>query len=119
MMKLDRKMMEALAKRKCDLNQWILEAGELEEEGGDRLDHWHEGCLIGKSNELTHTLLTLGVYDEVIDIVVLMGAGEYWTQEEIDELHEEAIGEYEEYITEDWINYTEQGGTKSFESWVS
>lgn len=113
-MKLDRKTLEELAERKIEHKIWEKDT-ELESNEGSRLDHWIEGCETGKSNELTRVLRILGVYDEVLKIVRLMEDGNYWTQEEVDKAHDDALDYWNEKLTEEWEEYCAEGGRLDFE----
>jgi len=115
--KLDRRTMEKLAKRKSELMEWNSIQKKLGDEEGERLDHWHEGNLTGRTNELTHALIILGVYEEVMDLVVKMENNEYWTQDEIDEAHEQAIDYWEEQLSDEWDDYIADGGRLDFEDY--
>jgi hypothetical protein len=112
---LDRKTLEKFAERKILLNKRCDLFEIPDDKEGKRIDHWMEGNVTGKYNELSITLELLGVYDEVLKIQFAMEAGDYWTQEEIDKAHEEALDYWHEKLSEEWDEYCAGGGRLDFE----
>lgn len=86
-----------------------------DDEKAKNIDHWAEGNTTGRYNELVKNLKILGVYDEVLKIVFLMEDGNYWTQEEVDKAHDDALDYWNEKLTEEWEEYCADGGRLDFE----
>ena len=114
-MKLDRKTLEELAERKIKLKKRYDLFKIQDNEKAERIDHWMEGSITGRYNELVNTLNILGVYDEVIKIQIAMENFDYWTQEEVDQAHDEALDYWNEKLTEEWEEYCADGGRLDFE----
>ena len=114
-MKLDRKTLEKFAERKILLSKRCDMFEISDDEKGKHIDHWMEGNTTGRYNELTITLNLLGVYDEVLRIQFAMEGGDYWTQEEVDQAHDEALDYWNEKLTEEWEEYCADGGRLDFE----
>ena len=114
-MKLDRKTLEKFAERKILLSKRCGLFEIPDREKAKNINHWMEGCTTGKYNELAMTLNLLGVYDEVLTIVFAMEEGDYWTQEEVDQAHDEALDYWNEKLSEEWDDYCADGGRLDFE----
>jgi hypothetical protein len=112
---MDRKILEKLAERKILLYQRCDRFELIDDEKANRIDHWMEGNVTGKYNELVNILNILGVYEDVLKIVHLMEDGNYWTQEEVDQAHDEALDYWNEKLTEEWEDYLADGGRLDFE----